>query len=85
VYFNGKINLKFMNNKSTDVVIISAVRTPIGTYRGSLKDLRVDQLGTIVISEVLKRGKISSNQIDEVIMGQVLTAGEGKILLDKRQ
>ena len=78
MYFNGKINLKFMNNKSTDVVIISAVRTPIGTYRGSLKDLRVDQLGTIVISEVLKRGKISSNQIDEVIMGQVLTAGGGQ-------
>ena len=67
-----------MNNKSTDVVIISAVRTPIGTYKGSLKDLRVDQLGTIVISEVLKRGKISSNQIDEVIMGQVLTAGGGQ-------
>ena len=78
MYFNDKINLKFMNNKSTDVVIISAVRTPIGTYRGSLKDLRVDQLGTIVISEVLKRGKISCNQIDEVIMGQVLTAGGGQ-------
>ena len=78
MYFNDKINLKFMNNKSTDVVIISAVRTPIGTYKGSLKDLRVDQLGTIVISEVLKRGKISSNQIDEVIMGQVLTAGGGQ-------
>ena len=78
MYFNDKINLKFMNNKSTDVVIISAVRTPIGTYKGSLKDLRVDQLGTIVISEVLKRGKISSNQVDEVIMGQVLTAGGGQ-------
>ena len=78
MYFNDKINLKFMNNKSTDVVIISAVRTPIGTYKGSLKDLRVDQLGTIVISEVLKRGKISSNQIDEVIMGQVLTTGGGQ-------
>ena len=57
MYFNDKINLKFMNNKSTDVVIISAVRTPIGTYKGSLKDLRVDQLGTIVISEVLKEVK----------------------------
>ena len=78
MYFNDKINLKFMNNKSTDVVIISAVRTPIGTYKGSLKDLRVDQLGTLVISEVLKRGKISSNQIDEVIMGQVLTTGGGQ-------
>ena len=67
-----------MNNKPDDVVIGSAVRTPIGTYKGSLKDLKGDQLGTIVINEVLKRSKISSNQIDEVIMGQVLTAGGGQ-------
>jgi len=67
-----------MSNKLNDVVIGSAVRTPIGTYKGSLKDLKGDQLGTIVINEVLKRGKISNNQIDEVIMGQVLTAGGGQ-------
>jgi acetyl-CoA C-acetyltransferase len=60
------------------VVICSAVRTPIGTYKGSLKDLKGDQLGTIVINEVLKRSKISNNQIDEVIMGQVLTAAGGQ-------
>ena len=58
--------------------ICSAVRTPIGTYKGSLKDLKGDQLGTIVINEVLKRSKISNNQIDEVIMGQVLTAAGGQ-------
>ena len=67
-----------MNNKPDDVVICSAVRTPIGTHKGSLKDLKGDQLGTIVINEVLKRSKISNNQIDEVIMGQVLTAGGGQ-------
>ena len=67
-----------MNNKPDDVVICSAVRTPIGTYKGSLKDLKGDQLGTIVINEVLKRSKISDNQIDEVIMGQVLTAAGGQ-------
>ena len=67
-----------MNNKPDDVVIGSAVRTPIGTYKGSLKDLKGDQLGTIVIKEILKRSKISNNQIDEVIMGQVLTAGGGQ-------
>ena len=60
------------------MVICSAVRTPIGTYKGSLKDLKGDQLGTIVINEVLKRSKISKNQIDEVIMGQVLTAAGGQ-------
>ena len=78
MYFNDKIKLKFMNNKPDDVVICSAVRTPIGTYKGSLKDLKGDQLGTIVINEVLKRSKISNNQIDEVIMGQVLTAAGGQ-------
>ncbi len=78
MYFNDKIKLKFMNNKPDDVVIASAVRTPIGTYKGSLKDLKGDQLGTIVINEVLKRSKIPNNQIDEVIMGQVLTAGGGQ-------
>ena len=67
-----------MNNKPDDVVICSAVRTPIGAYKGSLKDLKGDQLGTIVINEVLKRSKISNNQIDEVIMGQVLTAAGGQ-------
>ena len=67
-----------MNNKPDDVVFCSAVRTPIGTYKGSLKDLKGDQLGTIVINEVLKRSKISNSQIDEVIMGQVLTAGGGQ-------
>ena len=66
------------SNKPDDVVICSAVRTPIGTYKGSLKDLKGDQLGTIVINEILKRSKISNNQIDEVIMGQVLTAGGGQ-------
>ncbi len=67
-----------MNNKPDDVVISSAVRTPIGTYKGSLKNMRGDQLGTIVIKETLKRSEISYNQIDEVIMGQVLTTGGGQ-------
>ena len=67
-----------MTNKSNDVVILSAVRTPIGTYKGSLKNIRSDQLGSIVIKEVLKRSKFNKDEIDEVIMGQVLTAGSGQ-------
>ena len=43
-----------MTNKSKEVVIVGAIRTPIGTYNGSLKNLRPDQLGSIVIKEVLK-------------------------------
>ena len=67
-----------MKNKSKEVVIVSAIRTPIGSYRGSLKDMRSSQLGSVVINEVLKKSKIVNDEIDEVIMGQVLTAGAGQ-------
>ena len=67
-----------MTNKTKEVVIASAIRTPIGAYKGTLKEIRSDQLGTIVIKEVLKKSKLSKEEIDEVIMGQVLTAGAGQ-------
>ena len=77
--------LNFMIDKSKEVVIVAAVRTPIGSYKGSLKDMRADQLGSIVINGVLKKSKFNKEEIDEVIMGQVLTAGGGKTLQDKQQ
>ena len=67
-----------MGIKSKEVVIVRAIRTPIGKYRGSLKNIRSDQLGSIVIKEVLKKSKFTHEEIDEVIMGQVLTAGTGQ-------
>ena len=67
-----------MDDKSKDVVIVSAIRTPIGTYKGSLKEIRSDQLGSMVIKEVLKIHNFDKEDIDEVIMGQVLTAGTGQ-------
>ena len=67
-----------MNYKSNEVVIVSALRTPIGTYRGSLRNIKADQLGSIAIKEVLKISKFKEEEIDEVIMGQVLTAGAGQ-------
>ncbi len=67
-----------MTNKSKEVVIASAIRTPIGTYKGSLKNIKSHHLGSIVIKEVLKRAKFDKEEIDEVIMGQVLTAGVGQ-------
>ena len=67
-----------MTNKSKEVVIVNAFRTPIGTYKGSLKNINSHDLGSIVIKEVLKRSKFDKDEIDEVIMGQVLTAGAGQ-------
>ena len=67
-----------MSKNFNDVVITSALRTPIGAYKGSLKDLSADKLGSIVIREILRKTKINKDEIDEVIMGQVLTAGGGQ-------
>ena len=67
-----------MTNKFKEVVIVCAFRTPIGAYMGSLKHLKADQLGSIVIKEILKRSEFSKDEIDEIIMGQVLTAGTGQ-------
>ncbi len=67
-----------MSNILKEVVIVSAIRSPIGSYKGSLKNIRSDQLGSIVISEVLKKSTFKKDEIDEIIMGQVLTAGGGQ-------
>ena len=67
-----------MNNSMNEVVIVEAVRTPIGAYKGSLKELSADKLGSIVIREILRKSKLDKDDIDEVIMGQVLTAGGGQ-------
>ena len=67
-----------MKNITNEVVIVSAVRTPIGSYNGSLKKIKADQLGSLVIKEVINRANIHKENINEVIMGQVLTAGTGQ-------
>ena len=67
-----------MTKKLSDIVITSALRTPIGTYRGRLKELNADKLGSISIKEVIKNSKLKGNDIDEVIMGQVLTSTIGQ-------
>jgi acetyl-CoA C-acetyltransferase len=67
-----------MSKKSNDVVITAALRTPIGTYKGSLKSLSADKLGALAIKEVIYKSKLKSDDIDEVIMGHVLTSGLGQ-------
>ena len=67
-----------MKSNEKNVVITSAARTPVGTLGGSLKNVQGHILGSVVIKEVLKRSKIKSNDVDEVIMGQVLTTSTGQ-------
>jgi len=59
-------------------VILSAVRTPIGSFMGSLSSLSAPQLGAICIKEAVNRANITPNDVQEVIMGNVLTAGVGQ-------
>ncbi len=62
----------------TDIVIVAATRTAVGKFGGSLAKVPATELGAAVIQELLKRAKLTGDQIGEVIMGQVLTAGVGQ-------
>lgn len=61
-----------------NVVIVSAVRTPIGSFNGALSSVSAVDLGAIVIQEAIKRANIESALVNEVIMGNVLQAGLGQ-------
>jgi len=61
-----------------EVVIASAVRTAVGSFGGSLKNIRPDELGSICIKEAIKRANITVNDVDEVLFGSVLQSGYGQ-------
>jgi acetyl-CoA C-acetyltransferase len=61
-----------------DVVIVSAARTPVGAFNGSLSGLPAHELGKVAIQEALKRAGVDAGRVSEVIMGQILTAGQGQ-------
>ncbi len=63
---------------STDIVIVAAARTAVGKFGGTLAKTPAADLGAAVIAELLKRAKLTGDQIGEVILGQVLTAGVGQ-------
>lgn len=59
----------------TEVIIANAVRTPIGTYNGTLKDIPAVELGAIVVREVMLRSGLRKEVVDSVLMGNVVQAG----------
>ena len=61
-----------------DPVILSAVRTPIGKFQGALKHLTATQLGSLIVRAAVERAGVSPEQVDEVIMGNVISAGLGQ-------
>ena len=64
--------------KDEDVVIVSAARTPVGSFNGALSSVPAHTLGEVAIRAALDRAHVPPADVDEVIMGQVLTAGEGQ-------
>ena len=62
----------------TDIVIASAARTPVGSFNGAFTSLSAHALGTIAIKAALERAGVKAEEVDEVILGQILTAGAGQ-------
>jgi acetyl-CoA C-acetyltransferase len=66
-----------MSNREA-IIIAAGARTPVGSFNGALSGVSAHELGRTVITEVMKRGKIEPNEVSEVILGQILTAGQGQ-------
>src|SRR5262245_23777706 len=64
--------------KEEDIVIVGAARTPVGSFNGTLASVPAHTLGEVAIRAALDRAKVAPADVDEVIMGQVLPAGEGQ-------
>jgi acetyl-CoA C-acetyltransferase len=62
----------------TDIAIVSAVRTPVGAFNGAFATLPAHELGAIAIKAALERARLAPDQVDEAILGQILTAGAGQ-------
>ncbi|TAL80156.1 MAG: acetyl-CoA C-acetyltransferase [Beijerinckiaceae bacterium] len=63
---------------SRDIVIVGAARTAVGSFNGAFATLPAHELGAVAIKAALQRAKVSPAEVDEVILGQILTAGEGQ-------
>ena len=67
-----------MSQDASTIVIVSAARTPVGSFNGSLASLPAHKLGEVAIKAALERAKVAPGDVSEVILGQVLTAGQGQ-------
>ena len=63
---------------STDIVIVSAARTPVGSFNGAFANTPAHELGATAVKAALERAQVGPEEVDEVILGQVLTAGQGQ-------
>lgn len=78
IYLQILSGVRLYSTKLNDVVIVAATRTPIGSFQSSLSALSATQLGGIAIESVVKQAGINSSDVDEVLMGNVCSAGLGQ-------
>ena len=67
-----------MAGTGNGIVIVSAARTPVGSFNGSLSGVAASYLGTVALKAAMARAKVEAAEVDEVILGQILTAGQGQ-------
>ena len=67
-----------MANSENSVVIVSAARTPVGSFNGALSSVPAHSLGATALKAAMARAKVEAKEVDEVILGQILTAGQGQ-------
>jgi acetyl-CoA C-acetyltransferase len=75
---SSRITPETKMSASNAIVVASAARTPVGSFNGAFANLPAHELGAVAIKEALARAGVEGQEVDEVILGQVLTAGEGQ-------
>src|SRR6202171_1129202 len=75
---NLKLETQQEMSMSDDVVIVSAARTPVGSFNGAFATMPAHDLGAVAIKAALERAGIEPGRVSEVIMGQILTAAQGQ-------
>jgi acetyl-CoA C-acetyltransferase len=68
----------FMAGSGNGIVIVSAARTPVGAFNGALSSVPASYLGTVALKAAMARARLEAGEVDEVILGQILTAGQGQ-------
>src|SRR6185503_12775743 len=69
---------EFIMAADESVVIVSGARTAVGSFNGALSSLPASQLGTVALKAAMERAKLEPKEVEEVILGQILTAGQGQ-------
>jgi len=67
-----------MAGSENGIVIVAAARTPVGSFNGALSSVPASYLGTVALKAAMERAKVEPKEVDEVILGQILTAGQGQ-------